>query len=81
MERKRSDTPRHESVDHQHPTDAGLMNDDAGGVPGTDIMGDETLVRSTADGPPGIVPGEPSGTGSSPEPGPTREQDLEHAEG
>ncbi|MBA2277358.1 MAG: hypothetical protein H0W06_06300 [Chloroflexia bacterium] len=50
------DAPRHESVDHEQPTDAGLM--DEKDVPGTGIMGDETVVRP-APGvlQPGIAPG------------------------
>lgn len=79
MEPKGNITPRHESVDHQHPTDAGLMNDGDNEVPGTDIMGDETLVRSTGKRPPGIAPGSPSGTGAAPDAGPTREEDLDRA--
>lgn len=68
MNDEQSRGPRHESVDHERPTDAGPMNNPGDGVPGTDIMGDETLVESTGDGPPGIVPG-PSRT-----PGPRRKR-------
>ncbi len=47
---------RHESVDHEHPTDAGLMDDTD--VPGTGIMGDETVIRPASnDEQPGIAPG------------------------
>ncbi len=50
------DGRRHESVDHDHPTDAGLMDDTD--VPGTGIMGDETVIRPAAnDEQPGIAPG------------------------
>ncbi len=54
---------RHESLDHVAPTDAGLMDPDGGEVPGTGVMGDETLVRPTpgADGAartePALAPG------------------------
>ncbi|MGI8643618.1 MAG: hypothetical protein ACR2LS_05825 [Thermomicrobiales bacterium] len=71
---------RHESVDHERPTDAGLMNDGDGEVPGTGIMGDETLVESTGAGQPGIVPGPVGGTGAEPDAGPTPEKALERAE-
>lgn len=70
---------RHESVDHAHPTDAGLMNDGDDEVPGTDIMGDETLVRSTGNGQPGIAPGAPAETGAEPDAGPTPEEALRQA--
>lgn len=36
---------RHESVDHEHPTDAGMMDPDPAHQPATGVMGDETLVR------------------------------------
>jgi hypothetical protein len=42
--------PRHESVDHQHPTDVGMMSDDPRHVPGTGVLGDETLVREVPGG-------------------------------
>lgn len=71
--------PRHESVDHEQPTDAGLMNEPGEEVPGTGIMGDETLVESTGDGKPGIVPGPTAGTGADPEAGPTPEKALDQA--
>lgn len=56
MEPKRNDPPRHESVDHQNPTDAGLMDESE--TPGTGIMGDETVVRPAPGvDQPGIAPG------------------------
>jgi len=65
---------RHESIDHEHPTDEGLL-DPAGAeseVPGTGIMGDETTVRDIAeDGVPGIYPGPAAHTGGAAHPGPT----------
>jgi hypothetical protein len=33
--------PRHKSVDHAHPTDVGMMRNDAEHVPGTGVLGDE----------------------------------------
>jgi len=64
--------PRHESVDHVDPTDAGLMDPALDEVPGTGIFGDETLVRDeNPDGPPGIYPGAPAHTGGVAHPGPT----------
>ena len=42
-------TPRHESVDHEDPTAAGTLEGDEH-VPGTGIMGDETLVREVPGG-------------------------------
>jgi len=66
------ETPRHESVDHVQPTDAGLMDPSGEDVPGTGIMGDETLVHDLDDGkPPGIYPDPPAHTGGVPHPGPT----------
>ena len=63
---------RHESVDHEHPTDAGLMDPVWHEVPGTGIMGDETLIRDAeGDKPPGIYPGAPSHRGGIAHPGPT----------
>jgi hypothetical protein len=70
---------RHESVDHERPTDSGLMNDPGDEVPGTGIMGDETLVESTGAGQPGIVPGPVAGTGADPDAGPTPEDSLDRA--
>lgn len=57
MDEDRANPRRHESVDHEHPTDVGPMSPSGGGVPGTDIFGDETLVRD-ADGQPcaGLYP-------------------------
>jgi hypothetical protein len=66
------ETPRHESVDHVNPTDAGLMDPTGEDVPGTGILGDETIVRDLDDGrPPGIYPDPPSHTGGAAHPGPT----------
>ena len=63
---------RHESVDHEQPTDAGLMDPERGEVPGTGIMGDETLVRDAdGKGVPGLYPGPPSHAGGEAHPGPT----------
>ena len=63
---------RHESVDHDRPTDAGLMDPTGGEVPGTGIMGDETLVRAAPGVErPGTAAGPPAGTGGSAKPGPT----------
>ena len=48
----------HESLDHEHPTSAGLMSDDR--EPGTDIFGDETVVRPAAGvDVPGLAPDDP----------------------
>jgi hypothetical protein len=66
------ETRRHESVDHVHPTDAGFMDPSHEDVPGTGIMGDETLVHDLDDGkPPGIYPAPPAHTGGAAHPGPT----------
>jgi hypothetical protein len=63
---------RHESVDHAHPTDAGLGNPAGGEVPGTGIMGDETLVRDAdGEGVPGLYPAPAAHTGGAAHPGPT----------
>jgi len=63
---------RHESIDHVHPTDAGLMDPSGGDAPGTGIMGDETVVHDIDDGrPPGIYPDPPAHTGGLAHPGPT----------
>ncbi len=78
MSAERNDIPRHESIDHEQPTDAGLMDDAE--VPGTGILGDETLVRSVEDRAPGIVPGPGTRTDARPEPGPTPREVLERAE-
>ena len=63
----------HESVDHEHPSSAGLMETigpDAE-VPGTGIMGDETLVRDVdGEGAPGLYPAPPAHTGGEARPGP-----------
>ncbi len=66
------DVPRHESIDHDRPTDAGLMDPTGEDAPGTGIMGDETVVRDiNPDGPPGLYPGEAGHTGGHAHPGPT----------
>lgn len=63
---------RHESLDHAHPTDEGLLAPEADEVPGTGIMGDETLVRDAdGEGVPGIYPGPAAHTGGAAHPGPT----------
>ncbi len=73
MERNEHAEHRHESVDHEHPTDAGLMDPDGSEVPGTGIMGDETLVRDAdGEGTPGLYPGPAAHTGGGAHPGPTR---------
>src|SRR3712207_8059299 len=41
----RDEIRRHESVDHIHPTDAGLMDPTGEDAPGTGIFGDETIVQ------------------------------------
>lgn len=65
-------TRRHESIDHEHPTDAGVMDPAGDEVPGTGIFGDETLVEDAAPGrTPGIYPAPASGTGGIAHPGPT----------
>ena len=72
QERNGGSSPRHESVDHQHPTDAGPMDPSLGEVPGTGIFGDETLVRDENEtGPPGIYPAPAAPTGGVSHPGPT----------
>jgi hypothetical protein len=66
------ETRRHESVDHVHPTDAGLMDPTGEDAPGTGIFGDETIVRDRDDGkPPGLYPDSPAHTGGMAHPGPT----------
>ena len=68
----RDDTRRHESVDHIHPTDAGLMDPTGENAPGTGIFGDETIVHDRDDGkPPGLYPDPPAHTGGVAHPGPT----------
>ena len=68
----RDEPRRHESVDHVHPTDAGLMNPTGEDVPGTGIFGDETIVHDRDDGkPPGLYPDPPAHTGGVAHPGPT----------
>ena len=68
---------RHESVDHEHPTDAGMMEPDPAHQPATGVMGDETLVRLDQPGMPpypGVEGGEDR-RGADPHPGPTRWSD------
>jgi hypothetical protein len=56
-------TRRHESIDHLHPTDAGLMDPEGDDAPGTGIMGDETVVHDLDDvHPPGVYPAPPGPT-------------------
>ena len=75
------DVPRHESIDHAHPTDAGLMDPTGEDAPGTGIMGDETVVRDiNPDGPPGLYPGEAGHTGGRAHPGPTPAEAEDRAE-
>lgn len=63
---------RHESVDHENPTDAGLMTSPEDEAPGTGIFGDETLVHDeNPAGPPGIYPAPKAHTGGVAHPGPT----------
>lgn len=76
MERDGTAGRRHESVDHEQPTDAGLDDPEGDEVPGTGIMGDETLVRDAdGEGVPGLYPTPPAQTGGAvhPGPGPGRE--------
>jgi hypothetical protein len=64
----------HESVDHVHPTDAGLMEPSGERVPATGVLGDETMVRLTDEGQapyPGAPP-RPERRGRIVRPGPTR---------
>jgi hypothetical protein len=64
----------HESVDHVHPTDAGLMDPTGELIPATGIMGDETLVRLTSEGK-APYPGAPPHSdhrGGEAHPGPTQ---------
>ena len=72
MDREPSLPQSHESVDHDDPSAAGLMDDDRAKTPGTGILGDETLIRDAAgDDIPGAYPAPPSGTGGDAHPGPT----------
>ncbi len=67
-----NESRRHESVDHVDPTDAGLMDPTHEDVPGTGIMGDETIVHDLEDGkPPGVYPDPPAHVGGAAHPGPT----------
>lgn len=81
MPDNRDSVPRHESVDHQHPTAAGMLSDDDGHIPGTGIMGDETLVREV---PGGLhldpVPTEARRGHAQPRPGPTPAPAMEQAD-
>ena len=72
MANDRESTRSHESIDHEHPTDAGLMSTVDEAAPATGILGDETLIRD-ADGQPGagVYPAARSHTGGVAHPGPT----------
>lgn len=79
MTEESKDIRRHESVDHLHPTDAGMMDPDAVQQPATGVMGDETLVRMEGTGMPpypGVEGGEDR-RGLDPRPGPTRWPDAD----
>lgn len=68
MRQRDRQVPRHESVEHEQPTNAGLMDDDE--APGTGIMGDETVVRTAPGaGQPGIAPGTVNDTDTTPQSG------------
>jgi hypothetical protein len=76
------ETRRHESVDHVHPTDAGLMDPTGEDAPGTGIFGDETIVHDRDDGtPPGLYPDPPAHTGGVAHPGPTPAEVEDRIEG
>jgi hypothetical protein len=76
------ETRRHESVDHIHPTDAGLMDETGEDAPGTGIFGDETVVHDRDDGkPPGLYPDPPAHTGGVAHPGPTPAEVEDQIEG
>jgi hypothetical protein len=83
MSAEQQEERRHESVDHLHPTDAGMMESDPTHQPATGVMGDETLVRLNQPGMPpypGVEGGEDR-RGADPHPGPTRwqhEDDSQH---
>lgn len=72
---------RHESVDHVHPTDAGMMESDPAHQPATGVMGDETLVRLRGGGIPGYpgVAADGDGRGADPYPGQARRRRPEPA--
>ena len=78
IETDQNDERGHESVNHQDPSSAGLMKpmDPAvDEVPGTGIMGDETLVRDAdGEGLPGISPGSNTHTGGEAHPGPASDR-------
>lgn len=74
MTRKAPQIRTHESVDHAHPSDAGLMDPAGEQLPATGVLGDETLVRLTSEGQapyPGAPP-HPERRGGAARPGPTR---------
>lgn len=81
MKTEHDDVPRHESVEHKHPTDAGMLGDDDEHVPGTGVMGDETLVREI---PGGLHLDPPSAEShprhTRPRPGPTPPSAMEQAD-
>lgn len=68
-----NDERRHESVDHEHPTDAGMMDPDPAHQPATGVLGDETLVRMTGGGIPPYpgVEGDDDRRSDDAHPGPT----------
>jgi hypothetical protein len=72
--------PRHESVDHEEPTAAGTLEGEEH-VPGTGIMGDETLVRDVPGGL-HLNDGQARAKRSDgrPHPGPTPEAAMDEAE-
>lgn len=81
MKASRDEVPRHESVDHEHPTDAGMLDNDQEHVPGTGVLGDETLVREIPGGlhldPPAA---EAPRRHARPHPGPTPVSTMEQAD-
>ncbi|MCC6790119.1 MAG: hypothetical protein IT336_00455 [Thermomicrobiales bacterium] len=72
---------RHESVDHEHPTDAGMLDPDPRHQPATGVMGDETLVRVTGGGIPSYpgVEGDVEHLDADAHPGPTEWDELDNA--
>jgi len=67
-----SEPRRHESVDHEHPTDIGIGAPVEEDAPGTGIFGDEVLVKDIdPDHMPGLYPDGPAHTGGVAHPGPT----------
>ena len=71
MDHDREIAQGHESVNHEDPAASGLLPADDAVVPGTGILGDETLVRDGEDKePPGIYPAAMPATGGTDHPGP-----------